>query len=502
MKKKFTRITAVLMCIIIACMSMSVSAFAVTKDVYWADDIEGEPVITAIANESETCIFLELGSDEYAYTTNGKDYTRFNFEKYRPAGYDDFMIYSMTVKGDMFCFLVCANKYEWFTDGYEEWAELVGNKQVIITTTDFKSFNKYDVNFDVELDNYAAFDYIGDEFFYGVTVSREAAGKTYFSGVYYTTKDFVNWTKHQTPELETTDPYPRTYYTVAGDTLCIELYTFNDDDDGVVSSKVFATQDLNNYTVIFKGFNKGETTTPYLYYTPVKDKVIRICDIYTKKNDEYVRTEIVQVDVKTGEEQIILEEELNYWNSYYNTNNFFVLYEKTDGSPAEVLMYNSRSMKYETEKTDYYMENIYFNGYSGDAFFFTNGYSLYVSPSGNPAHYREYDLSACGFEQPFFEIARLKGAVYVYGTIWDYDSDYAYTKVAKFADISLQKNGDLNNDNQVNSTDALAVLMSTVNKKTLTAAEKAVADTTKDGQINSTDALMILQYAVGKRLGI
>lgn len=501
MKKKFTKITAVLMCIIIACMSMSVSVFAADKEAYFVEDIDGYPVITAIANESETCILLELGSGEYAYTTNGKNYTRFNFEKYRPADYDDVYVYNMAIKGDLFCFLVCANKYEWFTDGYEEWAELVGNKQVIVTTTDFKSFNEYDVNFDVELDNYAFLDFNGDDLIYGVTGSREAAGKTYFSGVYYTTKDFKNWTKHQTPEVQTTDPYPRTYYTLAGDTLCIELYTFNDDDAGVVSSKAYATQDYNNYTVVFEGFNKGETNSLYFYPSSNKDKVIRICDIYTKKSDEYVRTEIVQVDVKTGEEQTILEDELNSWNSYYNTKNLFVLYEKTDGSPAEVLMYNSRSMKYETEKTDYYMENVYFGGYSGDAFFFTNGYSLCVSPSGNPAHYKEYDLSNCGFEQPYFEVARLNGEVYAYGTIWDYDTEYSHPKVVKL-DVSLQKNGDLNNDGIINSTDALAVLMSTVNKKTLTAAEKAVADTTKDGTINSTDALMILQYAVGKRLGI
>lgn len=64
---------------------------------------------------------------------------------------------------------------------------------------------------------------------------------------------------------------------------------------------------------------------------------------------------------------------------------------------------------------------------------------------------------------------------------------------------SPPKEGDVNLDGVVNSTDALIVLKVSVGKTTLRQELNQVADVNDNIIINSTDALLILQYAVGKR---
>ncbi|MBQ8227713.1 MAG: dockerin type I repeat-containing protein [Clostridia bacterium] len=57
--------------------------------------------------------------------------------------------------------------------------------------------------------------------------------------------------------------------------------------------------------------------------------------------------------------------------------------------------------------------------------------------------------------------------------------------------------GDLNNDNKIDSSDALLVLMASTGIKNLTPEQKIYADVSADGEINSSDALSILMRAVG-----
>lgn len=61
-----------------------------------------------------------------------------------------------------------------------------------------------------------------------------------------------------------------------------------------------------------------------------------------------------------------------------------------------------------------------------------------------------------------------------------------------------RQNGDVNNDNAINSNDALMVLQSSAGIIKLDTTQKKYADMNKDGKINSSDALAILQKAVGK----
>ena len=58
--------------------------------------------------------------------------------------------------------------------------------------------------------------------------------------------------------------------------------------------------------------------------------------------------------------------------------------------------------------------------------------------------------------------------------------------------------GDVHQDDQITSTDALAVLRAVVGKITLTAQQTEYADVDDSGSVTAADALMILKYVVGK----
>lgn len=82
------------------------------------------------------------------------------------------------------------------------------------------------------------------------------------------------------------------------------------------------------------------------------------------------------------------------------------------------------------------------------------------------------------------------------------DSNSIKFEVCDSSHIRTWTAGDVNNDNAINSTDALMILQHTVGKSKLTDNALLAADTTKDHTVNSSDALVILQYSVGKRTEI
>ncbi len=57
--------------------------------------------------------------------------------------------------------------------------------------------------------------------------------------------------------------------------------------------------------------------------------------------------------------------------------------------------------------------------------------------------------------------------------------------------------GDLDNDQKIDSSDALIILMSSTGLKELSNEQRKVADVDADGKINSSDALSILMRSVG-----
>ena len=57
--------------------------------------------------------------------------------------------------------------------------------------------------------------------------------------------------------------------------------------------------------------------------------------------------------------------------------------------------------------------------------------------------------------------------------------------------------GDINADGQINASDALYALQSSVSLRELTEEERERADVNADHAVNASDALLILQYSVG-----
>ncbi len=75
------------------------------------------------------------------------------------------------------------------------------------------------------------------------------------------------------------------------------------------------------------------------------------------------------------------------------------------------------------------------------------------------------------------------------------DSNSIKFKVCSGHDMKI---GDVNNDGNINSSDALLVLQYSVGSYALNGNAFTAADTNRDGKVNSSDALIILQFAVGK----
>lgn len=71
----------------------------------------------------------------------------------------------------------------------------------------------------------------------------------------------------------------------------------------------------------------------------------------------------------------------------------------------------------------------------------------------------------------------------------------AVFSVGAYARFTLY--GDVTCDGKINSSDALYVLMVSVNLKSLDADGKRAADVDGNSKVNSSDALMILNYSVG-----
>ena len=86
-----------------------------------------------------------------------------------------------------------------------------------------------------------------------------------------------------------------------------------------------------------------------------------------------------------------------------------------------------------------------------------------------------------------------------YGIYLSSSDGMSLTQVGSFDYYMPYTLGDVNEDEAINSTDALWVLQATVNNRTLTESQRSAADVDRNNAVNSTDALWILQATVGNR---
>ena len=510
------------MCIIIACISCSVGSFAASGKVYTIDELEKYGIDSVITNESETIAVLTTRyCSILAFTKNGKDYSIINFDKYLPAGSDYIQIYEVVNKGDLFVLFLGA-----YIDGedYADYSEDTLTAQIILTTTDFVSFKKYnfnawnDSNIKSGLGSYSNsfFGFIGDTLILAdlsYKITKKTATATYGVGVYYTTKDFKNWTVNYTPEHDLGEITQGIYsysgmtfsYKAAsgGNALIIE-YAYDEwtlENSSWDCKKSYLTTDFKNYTAVY---NKKSNKSVYESLYCVDDK-LNYCyrlDFIDIVNGEYdSKEEWVKFDLKTGKETVLLKtDDIYHWRFTYNSDSndaYYIVENFDDTVQAYCLNINNGSLK--TVPVDYKLSDCELYSESGNYLFSYENGKLCVSTLQNPLECNEYDISYINIsvydEYSSIYLFVLNGKVYILETT-DYPDYGYYTRVAE-TDISLQKKGDLNGDNKINSTDALLVLKASVGEISLTKDQKSVADVNKDGKINSADALMILQFATG-----
>ncbi len=100
-------------------------------------------------------------------------------------------------------------------------------------------------------------------------------------------------------------------------------------------------------------------------------------------------------------------------------------------------------------------------------------------------------------EKGAYKVGKLKIEVWL-------EEDYRYYDTYEIEIIDGEKPvvrqlGDVNNDGNINSSDALLVLQHAVSILNLNSTQKKYADMNNDGKYNSSDALAILQKAVGNK---
>lgn len=78
------------------------------------------------------------------------------------------------------------------------------------------------------------------------------------------------------------------------------------------------------------------------------------------------------------------------------------------------------------------------------------------------------------------------------------DGTLGYTKVASFGYYAPYTLGDVNNDNGIDVSDAMAIINHIVSKSTLEGNSLLAADTNKDNNVDVSDAMLIINYIVGK----
>lgn len=542
MKKKFLKLIATLMCIIITCLSVSVGSFATSGEVYEINALKGYYSINSvITNDAGTIAVLNLikpnGVFDYAVTKNGKDFTILNFDEYLPEESDEIQIFDCIKNGNTFVLylreyateLVKETYYDEYYDEYyeEEYEKTVLKKHFILKTTNFVDYEKYEIN--VDISNTLAMDpewydtllteefqnmfFCGDVFvlaadFIEITkvvnedeVSAEAYGGRYLKGVYYTTTDFVNWTKHYTPELfqelySVSSNAVRISYDYLQSNRILVKYSTGDFYHIMYQDNVYIITDFMESVSIMTedvGYASVKSVKPTGIDSKTFIKITDVYDYYGYYDYNYSKFELV--DCESGGTTLLSKENCT-WLSTCRDGDNWLLIEKSGKTTS--CLFNPATNRYEkvSDTIGYCLtDNFVWLDSLQEAWIFFANDRLCVSPDGSFSEYEEYNISQFGFNEHYMRLFSLNGKVYIIGEFWQ--GEHTLIKVAE-TDISLKRNGDLNGDDKINSSDALLVLQHSVGKITLDDTQKSCADVNKDGKINSSDALMILQYSVGK----
>lgn len=527
MKKKLLKSIALVMCVVIACLSMPLGSSAAGK-VYTVDEL-ARYVEKVITNKSDTIALFEISKDhwysggyeyeehQYAITRNGKDFEVLNFDKYKPAGSDCIMPYDCTVNGDLFAIVL--KSYKKMVDEYS-WVNFEETATIIITTKDFKTYT--DCNFDVVQEKRALkyseyyhqlpqkeecglFEFIGDTLVFA-DMSYEFSGDK-FSGIYYTSKDMKTWKKNKTALFDVKyDDLDEKFadilsYNAIDDVLIVERIEFR--DFGRVCLESYATPDFKKYVKVYE--KEEEILWTNIMYEKSKnsDNLIYLLS-YDDFSGKFSGNELRSLSLSTEQKSLLTEiNDERMHNGLLlsaDEENVYLINSDNKGNTEKITVKADFTLTKSTP--DYNIQEIQMVDILGETAVAYNNEILYLFTDYSFTDYEKYNIADIGFVSSWTNVFKLNGSLYMVESVYDDNFPdkpiYYPIRIAVVAEKSINKQGDLNGDSQVNSTDALVILQSAVGKTTLSASQKAVADVNKDGNVNSTDALKILQFVVEK----
>lgn len=526
MKKRMLKIIATVLSLVLVFSSVSVASSAEeTEEKYpvikGVEDFNLDEITT---NKSET-VFLAKADhtkEDYATLMLSDDLVEYDVMNIRSALPEDTEYYEIAhylVKDDLFVFVVFLYDievgFDENEDGYVEQLYYLGTQ--IVTTTDFADYESYAFtvnqdNEDVywETENYAdlaSFGYVGDTFVYANTdyiVTKETDYELYGKGVYYTTKDFVNWKICYTPEVilftvphENNLIIPGVYYfyypkyTVFKNSLVFDIleFCFEENPYGDVTEKTalkstYITADFKEYKKIFdlssglKYYDCG-----YAYFEKHPESVFMIKKYTDSSKESYMA--IVSADVKTGKLKTVYSEKSKGYNDIYATGSgvYFTLWDEFSGSYLYAFGddYKFSQALYTSSLAGYY-------GYvMNNKLYVPDGTTTYVFDDGQCFEYR--------FSDALYEGYTLQKMITLEnGTVAIAKNDE--TKDLVLID-GILKIGDADLNSSINSADALKILQQSTGLASLSDEALSVADINEDGEINANDALKVLQYSTG-----
>lgn len=525
MKNKLLKLIALIMCIVITCLTLSVGSMAASGKVHKIDKLDGFYIDCVETNESGTiALLVSRYNEEYrcAFTKNGTEYTILNFDKYLPNGCDKIQIYNYATKEDLFVFLLYAYKTETVKEEYYdenedeyyygEYETDVLSQRIIITTKDFVTYNKFNVNLpDVAgIDElyyafyFSAFDFVGDNLIFYDANYKNTSG-TNGVGVYYSTKDFKNWNVHYTPECQLKNANDYYYgdfrFDVQDDTLIVK-FAYDSEGRETIYEKAFATNNFKDYISVYDKSNvNGDASSAEFKYFIDNNLCYRLELYYILTSGGKYKIEVdwTKIDLNTGkEEKLLSAKNIFYWRYSINDNGKICFATEDSNGKVSAYTYEKNSNEFVSKTIDYKLSESVFYSNNGSVMFFYNKGNLCISETWNLFDYKKYNISSIGFDAESMEPFILNNKVFLLeNKIVFKNDDYIYkTRVAE-TDIVLNqtKIGDLNNDSKINSSDALLTLQAATGIVNLTQEQRSFADVNKDSKVNSQDALLILQFA-------
>lgn len=524
MKRKFLKSIALIMCVVITCLTLSVGSVAASGNVYEAIGLEGY-VERVITNQSETITLVETidpsfggiyeyDNHQFAITKNGKDFKMLDFNKYKPSDSDCIMVYDCAVKEDTFVFVLksfdISGEYDY-----------IETSTKILSTSDFETYT--DCDFEAIQDKTVLrntyhernkwskcgfLGFVGDVLVFADT-SYETVGENKFKGVFYTTEDLKNWSKEHTVTFDgiVVDNYDEKYtyvsfaYKEESGYLIVE--ELENTEWGYSCTNAYITHNFISYQKIYEKEEKLDFVNLHYEISDESYELIILesyMDVDAPADDEFGSGEnLSSVNIQTGIKTELIKkksiETYNGWVLYGHAENvYFVTTSQNDNTEINVI---KTDLSVQKTKGDYSISDFYYLTNNKDNVYAISKNCIYHFFNGNMKDFRKYDTSEFGFDSRYSKIFELNERLYyIESKYTDTFSGNVFEPI-RIAEIETKSEqlGDLNNDSKVNSSDALLVLQAATGIVNLTQEQKSFADVNKDGKINSNDALRILQFA-------